>query len=68
MKLSGDLFQCGQSDVLGGVVGVEDGDVSGGPAARDDRLLLEVLEEEAQREVTAERLDVHLPTTNVMMS
>ena len=63
-KFSGDLFQCGQSDVLGSVVGIEDGDVGGGPAARDDRLLLEVLEEEAEREVAAERLDVHLPTTD----
>ena len=60
-----DLFQCLEADVLGAVVCVEDGDVGGGPAARHDGLLLEVLEEEAQRDVAAERLDVHLAGSNV---
>ena len=54
------LFQCLEADVLGAVVCVEDGDVGGGPAARHDGLLLEVLEEQAQRDVAPERLDVHL--------
>ena len=54
------LFQCLEADVLGAVVCVEDGDVGGGPAARHDGLLLEVLEEQAQRDVAPERLNVHL--------
>ena len=54
------LFQGLEPYVLGAVVCVEDGDVGGGPAVCYDRLLLEVLEEQAEREVASKRLDVHL--------
>ena len=65
MIIINDLFQRLEADVLGAVVCVEDGDVGGGPAARHDGLLLEVLEEQAQRDVAPERLDVHLARSHV---
>ena len=67
MIIINDLLQRLEADVLGAVVCVEDGDVGGGPAARHDGLLLEVLEEQAQRDVAPERLDVHLARFIIVM-